>query len=154
MIEKLCKTCNLPYEKGNAHFGLCQRCNVVRLVDLKLGKNKTISINNVNKVKVYSIKDLRQTTIPKSTPKLKNKHINTYGVKTLKEFFAKIWIDRPHNCTHCNIGLGSEPIVHYFSHIYPKSLKPWLKFDSNNIELLCIDCHTAHDFGKRKNSLR
>ena len=154
-MTKICKSCNSPFKEGNSHFGLCKHCNTRRLIDVKLNKKKITSTYPVKVVRVYSIpKPTATPTVNVATTRLKNKHVNSYGVKNLKEFFAKIWSDRQHICTHCNKNLGSEPKTHYFSHIYPKSLKPWLKFDVNNIELLCVDCHTAHDFGKRKNSLR
>jgi 5-methylcytosine-specific restriction endonuclease McrA len=68
-----------------------------------------------------------------------------------KKMFFEIWEEREHICENCLIHLGSEPIVHYFSHIKSKGAYPELRLDKNNIQLLCMDCHYAYDFqGKDK----
>lgn len=66
-----------------------------------------------------------------------------------RELFLEIWNERLHYCINCKINLGNEPRVHYFSHIKPKGKYPELRLDKNNIQLLCFDCHYAHDFQTR-----
>tara|TARA_Y100001938_G_C8062852_1_gene418391 strand:- start:1038 stop:1289 length:252 start_codon:yes stop_codon:yes gene_type:complete len=63
-----------------------------------------------------------------------------------KQMFFEIWNEREHRCTNCKKHLGNEPIAHFFSHIKPKGLYPELKYDKDNIQLLCMECHYAHDF--------
>ena len=63
-----------------------------------------------------------------------------------KLMFFEIWEEREHICENCQRHLGMEPLAQYFSHIKPKGLYPELKFAKSNIQLLCFDCHYAHDF--------
>lgn len=68
-----------------------------------------------------------------------------------KELFFEIWNERIHICSNCKIHLGNEAKTFHFSHIKPKSTHPELRLNKNNIQLLCYDCHYAHDFqGKEK----
>lgn len=66
-----------------------------------------------------------------------------------KIFFHKIWAERPHFCEVCNKDLGKDPSPIYFSHIIPKSRKPDLRLDPDNIEILCTEHHHIWDFGTR-----
>jgi len=74
--------------------------------------------------------------------------VNPYNVKNQKELFLIIWKSRPHICFQCGKKLGDEPLAHYFSHRKAKSIAPELKFDPENVDLLCLECHTEHDFGR------
>lgn len=67
-----------------------------------------------------------------------------------KKLFIEIWNERIHYCSNCKTYLGEEPLVHYFSHIKPKGLYPELRLDKNNIQLLCYECHYAHDFQSKE----
>lgn len=67
-----------------------------------------------------------------------------------RELFIEIWNERYHICTNCGINLGNEPKVGFFSHIKPKSIYPELRLDKNNIQLLCLTCHTAYDHGSKE----
>jgi len=69
----------------------------------------------------------------------------------LKDLYAEIWEEREHVCANCGYPL-SRPIAHVFAHIRSKGARPDLKFDKDNIELLCstlvrqdgeIGCHEA-----------
>jgi|TARA_R110000744_G_scaffold306335_2_gene414641 5-methylcytosine-specific restriction endonuclease McrA len=72
-----------------------------------------------------------------------------------KQMFFEIWNEREHVCTNCKRHLGNEPLAQYFSHIKPKGLYPELKFDKDNIQLLCFECHYAFDFqGEDKYQLK
>ena len=72
------------------------------------------------------------------------------------QVFLRIWEERQHICINCQTHLGNEPRAHYFSHIKPKSTHSELRLNPDNIQLLCFDCHQAHDqqgqdaFNKRK----
>jgi 5-methylcytosine-specific restriction endonuclease McrA len=63
------------------------------------------------------------------------------------KLFYEIWSKRPHYCVNCKAYLGNEPRAHYFSHIKSKGAYPELRLDPNNIQLLCIQCHTLYDSG-------
>lgn len=54
----------------------------------------------------------------------------------LKELYKEIWIEREHRCVNCGVWIAS-PVVHNFSHIRSKGARPDLKFDKDNIEILC-----------------
>lgn len=67
------------------------------------------------------------------------------------DFFAKIWLERPHICVNCKSGLGDEPRAHHFAHIIPKGREESGRLDPDNVRLFCRDCHYAYDFqGKEK----
>lgn len=66
------------------------------------------------------------------------------------KMFYEIWIERTHICANCNCALSDEAKTWNFSHIKPKSTHPELRLDKNNIQLLCYECHYAHDFQSKE----
>ena len=54
----------------------------------------------------------------------------------LKELYREIWEEREHRCANCAMYIPS-PVVHNFSHIRSKGARPDLKYDKDNIEILC-----------------
>lgn len=83
----------------------------------------------------------------------------------LKDLYIEIWQERDHLCVNCGVWIAS-PVVHNFSHVRSKGARPDLKFDKDNIEILCSSvnrpdgkrgCHTlAHTDPKyfRKRSIK
>lgn len=84
----------------------------------------------------------------------------------MKELYREIWQEREHRCVNCGVWIAS-PVVHNFSHIRSKGARPDLKFDKDNIEILCSSlnwagrtgCHELHHtdpekFRERKNKLQ
>ena len=79
------------------------------------------------------------------------KHKNRKSLKTNKkekdspdkmwEFFLSIWRKRKHYCENCNIYLGNTPYSYNFDHILEKSKYPELKYEEENICILCLKCH-------------
>ena len=67
-----------------------------------------------------------------------------------KIIFEEIWNERNHICINCKVHLGNEAKTFYFSHILPKGRFPQLRLIKSNIQLLCYDCHYAHDFKEKK----
>jgi 5-methylcytosine-specific restriction endonuclease McrA len=67
-----------------------------------------------------------------------------------RNFFLQIWEEREHKCQCCGTNLGDEPIVHFFSHLLPKSTHPELRLEKENIWLKCKDCHHEWEFGDKK----
>jgi hypothetical protein len=59
-------------------------------------------------------------------------------------FYLTIWMERPHKCYNCDKDLGLKPYTYYFDHILEKGADKYkhLRYEKNNICLLCIDCHT------------
>ena len=68
-------------------------------------------------------------TFPKPTKRKKK-------VVSMKPLFKEIWEERPHKCENCNYQIH-EAKAHNFSHIRSKGAMPSLKFEKDNIEILC-----------------
>ena len=64
-----------------------------------------------------------------------------------KQVFLEIWSEREHQCVHCQVWLGEEPLAQYFAHKIRKGKDKALRLDKNNIQLMCLDCHMAMDQG-------
>lgn len=56
-------------------------------------------------------------------------------------FYLDIWGERPHFCFNCEQFLGNEPLTLFFDHILMKSKFVELRYEKENIMLLCADCH-------------
>jgi len=73
-----------------------------------------------------------------------------------REMFLNIWKKRPHRCENCDAHLGSEPLSYMFDHVLEKSKYPDLRYEEENICMLCLDCHSdktnckLSDFMKEK----
>lgn len=68
-----------------------------------------------------------------------------------RQVFEAIWKSRPHVCEVCGAILR-EPRAHNFAHIIPKSRRPDLRLDPDNIRLLCLPCHTSEHTGGKATS--
>ena len=74
----------------------------------------------------------------------------------MREMFLDIWKKRAHRCENCNAHLGSEPLSYMFDHVLEKSKYPDLRYEEENICMLCLDCHSdktnckLSDFMKEK----
>jgi sugar phosphate isomerase/epimerase len=85
----------------------------------------------------------RKTALKKVSPKRKQ-------VQELdRELWARVWADRKHVCEECGVGLGNEPLPHFFSHILTKQAHPKLRHVDEVIQLLCYEHHAQWEFGKR-----
>jgi 5-methylcytosine-specific restriction endonuclease McrA len=62
-------------------------------------------------------------------------------------FFMSIWYARLHECEICLKDLGSEPRSYMFDHLLEKSTHPNLKFEKDNIALVCLECHDKKSRG-------
>lgn len=69
---------------------------------------------------------------------LEEKHRN---ISDQARFFLQIWGSRPHKCEGCGKWLGEEPRSYMFDHLLEKSKYPDLKFEEENIMLVCLECH-------------
>lgn len=54
----------------------------------------------------------------------------------LKDLYWEIWQERQHICANCGYPI-SRPVAHVFAHKRSKGARPDLKYDKDNIELLC-----------------
>lgn len=84
-----------------------------------------------------------------SIGKAKKRRLKKHGSE--KDFFQEIWEDRPHQCENCGVSLPEPARTYYFSHIKSKGAHPSLRYDKDNVQLLCYECHYAYDSqGKEK----
>ena len=74
----------------------------------------------------------------KNTLKIAQKELE---INLRDQFFMSIWRERRHKCEICNALLGSEPRSYMFDHLLEKSKYPDLKFEEENIWLVCLPCH-------------
>lgn len=57
-------------------------------------------------------------------------------------FYSEIWKERIHQCEKCGVGLGNEWKKWNFHHIELKSKRPDLRYEKNNVILVCLMCHS------------
>lgn len=84
------------------------------------------------------------TRKPASAEKLEAQKIQS---EKDREFYNKIWASRPHRCVVCNASLGSEMKTAYMDHLLEKSVYPELRYEEENIAIVCLDCHGSKTNG-------
>lgn len=62
-------------------------------------------------------------------------------------YIQEIWDKRLHVCFNCDANLGNMPYLYYFDHILEKQRYPELRHESENMCLLCGDCHSTKTNG-------
>ena len=62
-------------------------------------------------------------------------------------FYNKIWASRPHKCIECGRLLGGTMNKGYMDHLVEKSSHPELRYEEENIALVCLDCHGSKSNG-------
>ncbi len=91
------------------------------------------------------VKSLKRTPIRKVSKKQNTSTVRRERISQRNkdwEFYISIWDERLHICENCSCSLGSEPLTIFFDHILEKSKHPALRYEKNNIWLLCWECHT------------
>ena len=63
------------------------------------------------------------------------------------DFFMSIWNKRPHRCQHCGKPLFDEPLSYMFDHILEKNKYEDLRYEEENIWLVCLECHDNKNRG-------
>jgi len=77
-------------------------------------------------------------TVNKTVKNVENKR----NISDMNEFFLQVWKNRKqHDCENCGKWLGKEPLSYMFDHLLEKSKFPELKFEEDNIMLVCLECH-------------
>ena len=117
----LCKGCGNTFFIQNKTHHLCSECSFKRN---------------------HGGKSRREVYLERSRANKKNKVGEIY-------IFKEIWSERHHYCVNCGKFLGHEVKSYFFSHIKSKGAYPELKYNKDNIELLCFDCHYKYEFGDR-----
>jgi 5-methylcytosine-specific restriction endonuclease McrA len=62
-------------------------------------------------------------------------------------FFMDIWDNSPHFCRSCSTPLGDEARSYHFDHLLEKARYLELKFEKDNILLVCLSCHSRKTDG-------
>jgi 5-methylcytosine-specific restriction endonuclease McrA len=65
-----------------------------------------------------------------------------------KEFYVEIWDSRWHICGCCLKSLPDEPRSFNFDHILPKASFRKLRYEKDNIALICLECHQIKTSGE------
>ncbi len=77
-------------------------------------------------------------TVNKTVKNVENKR----NISDMNEFFLQVWKNRKqHDCENCGKWLGNEPLSYMFDHLLEKSKYPELKYEEDNIMLVCLECH-------------
>jgi len=77
-------------------------------------------------------------TLNKTVKNVENKR----NISDMNAFFLQVWNGRKeHDCENCGKWLGNEPLSYMFDHLLEKSKYPELKFEEDNIMLVCLECH-------------
>jgi len=126
-----CKCCGQVKPIQNKTKGFCSDCVYKQNHN---GKNQFEVAREKQKQKVY---------LPKPI-------VSKFKSSGERELFQQIWNERAHYCEHCGKFLGSEAKSFFFSHKISKGKENSLRLDSDNIQLLCFDCHFAYDFQGEK----
>jgi len=129
----VCTQCGKEGEFGKPSLSLCHYCNKARL---SLSRPKPGFLGS-------SQSGLRTRKI---RPRIK-----PTGEAVL---FKAIWESREHRCGNCKAHLGNEARTFFFAHILPKSTHPERRLDALNIQLLCLECHSAYDQGSKESYLK
>ena len=131
--------CNNPYIE-NKKYGLCGDCNFERIHH----KTRLQAYKDKNEEKSDKVIVRVKKTV--KTPKNKQKYKNTGELLMFKE----IWEERDHICINCKKELGEELNIQYFSHRVSKGRDAKLRLEKSNIDILCCECHFAHEFQGNK----
>src|SRR5689334_16730504 len=92
--------------------------------------------------------DKKPRSIKRITEKgFKLKEIKKELVQTDMAFYLKVWMARPHKCEECKTNLESKPRLYNFDHILEKQSHPELRHVEDNIQLLCLQCHSTKTNG-------
>jgi 5-methylcytosine-specific restriction endonuclease McrA len=134
-----CKTCgkNADNEYCFAHKPRKPLSNGNKLT---LSGKKSLSVSSIHQMSVISNKKVKNVQ--------NNKHIMQ------RDMFMDIWKKRPHMCENCNAHLGSEPLSYMFDHVLEKSKYPDLRYEEENICMLCLDCHSDKTNCKLSNFMK
>lgn len=70
-------------------------------------------------------------------------------LKDDETFYLFIWNEREHKCQLCNTTLGNYAYNWMFHHLFEKHLFKELRYEKENIILLCLLCHDSIHRGKK-----
>jgi 5-methylcytosine-specific restriction endonuclease McrA len=89
----------------------------------------------------------KKTAIKRKAPSIEKIQASVEQREKDREFYNKIWASRLHRCVVCNAYLGSEMKTAYMDHLLEKSVYPELRYEEENIAIVCLDCHGSKTNG-------
>ena len=101
------------------------------------GKNSESEFCFMHKPRKALAKTKMLTKINKTVKNVDNKR----NISDMNAFFLQIWNKKKHECENCGKWLGKEPLSYMFDHLLEKSKFPELKYEEENIMLVCLECH-------------
>jgi len=102
------------------------------------GKNSESEYCFQHKPRKSLAKTKMLTKINKNVKNVENKR----NISDMNAFFLQVWNGRKeHKCENCGKWLGNEPLSYMFDHLLEKSKFPELKYEEENIMLVCLECH-------------
>ena len=81
----------------------------------------------------------------KKTPEQKQQQSEDIAAMWL--LFEEHWEKKPHRCEQCGEGIWGENKSLYHDHLLEKSKYKELKYEIDNLYLVCADCHTRKTNG-------
>lgn len=149
-----CNKCNKDKVIVNKHYGLCLECNNIRLHGSKYGKTYNVSKKEIKPLRRRK-KDSKKSLFSNVKPTPKR---NIERIKRDEAFYEKCFNQSNHKCEECGTQLptefrdsqGNVNARYRYSHIVAKSIAPELRYDTNNINHLCLKHHTQWDHGDKK----
>jgi 5-methylcytosine-specific restriction endonuclease McrA len=156
-MEKKCKTCKLIKRIVNSHFQLCIKCNESRLNEGKEPKAyKSLSSNKkplIRKVSAPTDKSKKSLFVPQMNKTKTTKE----KIQEDEVFYKKCFDKSNHKCEECSRPLpdffrdenGKVAARWRYSHVIPKSIAPELRHNLNNINNLCLECHSMWENGNK-----
>lgn len=141
--------------------------NQYREKSLQRQRERFFSEENINKrkekqkeyIKRIRDKQLQKKKETKVTSSLLPPRIKKFSSKMIElhkqdaKFYEKVWNEREHYCENCGKFLGDYfrdekgklICLFRYAHIITKTKYPLLRHNSENLMLLCLDCHTKFD---------
>jgi 5-methylcytosine-specific restriction endonuclease McrA len=95
------------------------------------------------KAKAKKAKPIQRQPIKKQSAK------RSSVLKKDRDFYETLWQTKPHFCEECGKYLGDNLRPHFFSHILTKGSHPVLRWNLDNINILCLEHHNQWEFGRR-----
>src|SRR5690554_4983817 len=129
--KQVCNGCNENTNIVNKHFGLCLRCNQLRLQKNKSSKKKSIGRSSASKAKTEK------------------------KIDEDEEIYERVFNALPCKCEECGAPLpedfrdeNGKVIARYqYSHIIPKSIAAELRHSVENFNRLCLIHHIQWENG-------
>ena len=154
-----CSKCKKDKPIKNTFHKLCLECNNKRLEAKKEPKSTTYINKKEKSSRVVEPRIKRKVESSEAIKKKQGRRKMGKNFDLDELFYEECFNScKDHSCEECGKPLPTEfrnddgRIIARFrySHVIAKSIAPELRHDINNINHLCLECHTKWDFGDKK----